>query len=101
MKTELWKQSYHLPNNLFAMGPTIFELWVMETENWVIKKLNPNGPLGCGVKSQKYQFKNPCLTCNNRKSLRQNSKTNIFCLEEKVHFNLPNLCIEVSNNKGF
>ena len=26
----------------FAMGPTIFELWVMETDNWVIKKLNPN-----------------------------------------------------------
>ena len=23
---ELWKQSYRLPNNLFAMGPTIFEL---------------------------------------------------------------------------
>ena len=22
------------PNNLFVMGPTIFELWVMETENW-------------------------------------------------------------------
>ena len=42
---EWWKQSYRLPNNLFAMGPTIFELWVMETENWVIKKSNPNGPL--------------------------------------------------------
>ena len=27
----------------FAMDPTIFELWVMETENWVIKKFNPNG----------------------------------------------------------
>ena len=23
---ELWKQCYRLPNNLFAMGPTIFEL---------------------------------------------------------------------------
>ena len=23
---ELWKQSYRLPNNLFAMDPTIFEL---------------------------------------------------------------------------
>ena len=32
------------PNNLFAMGPTIFELWVMETENWVTKKANPNAP---------------------------------------------------------
>ena len=39
-ETELWKQSYHLPNNLFDIGPTIFELWVMETENWVIKKGN-------------------------------------------------------------
>ena len=27
------------------MGPTIFELWVMKTENWVIKKPNPNGLL--------------------------------------------------------
>ena len=36
------------------------------------------GPLGCGVKSQKYQFKNPCLTCNNRKSLRQNSELFFF-----------------------
>ena len=42
METELWKQSYCLPNKLFTMGHTIFELWVMETENWVIKKLNPN-----------------------------------------------------------
>ena len=23
---ELWKQSYRLPNNLFVIGPTIFEL---------------------------------------------------------------------------
>ena len=45
MEIELQKQSYRLPNNLFAMGPIIFELWVMETENWVIKKGNPNGPL--------------------------------------------------------
>ena len=42
METELWKQSYCLLNKLFAMCPTIFELWVMETENWVIKKPNPN-----------------------------------------------------------
>ena len=47
---EWWKQSYGnrvivWPNNLFTMDPTIFELWVMETENWVINKLNPNGPL--------------------------------------------------------
>ena len=33
METELWKQNYYLPNKLFAMGPTIFELLVMETEN--------------------------------------------------------------------
>ena len=45
METELRKQSYRLSNNLFAMGPTIFELWVMETKNWVTKKANPNAPL--------------------------------------------------------
>ena len=27
------------------MDAIIFELWVMETENWVIKKLNSNGLL--------------------------------------------------------
>ena len=26
MEIELWKQNYRLPNNLFAMGPIIFEL---------------------------------------------------------------------------
>ena len=35
MEIELWKQSYRLLNNLFVMGLTIFELWVMETKNWV------------------------------------------------------------------
>ena len=30
------------PNNLFAMGPTIFELRVMETENWVMETGHPN-----------------------------------------------------------
>ena len=30
------------PNNLFAMGPTIFELWVMETEIWVMEIAKPN-----------------------------------------------------------
>ena len=29
------------PNNLFAIGPTIFELWVMKTENWVTKTGHP------------------------------------------------------------
>ena len=37
IETELWKQSYCLPNNFFAISPTIFELWVMETKNWVMK----------------------------------------------------------------
>ena len=27
-----------------AMGPTIFELWVMETELWVMEATNPNRP---------------------------------------------------------
>ena len=27
------------------MGPTIFELWVMETENWVVETPCPNRPL--------------------------------------------------------
>ena len=30
------------PNNLFAMGPTIFELRVMETEIWVMEIAKPN-----------------------------------------------------------
>ena len=29
----------------FCYGSHHFELWVMKTENWVIKKGNPNGPL--------------------------------------------------------
>ena len=28
-----------------TMGPTIFELWVMETELWIIETANPNSPL--------------------------------------------------------
>ena len=34
METELWKQSYRLPNNLFAMGLTIlsYELWKQRIE---------------------------------------------------------------------
>ena len=40
MEIELWKQSYDFPNNLFAMDPTIFELWVMEIAK-------PNTPLVC------------------------------------------------------
>ena len=27
------------------MDPTIFELWVMETENWIMKIAKPNAPL--------------------------------------------------------
>ena len=30
------------PNNLFAIGPIIFELWVMKTENWVVETPYPN-----------------------------------------------------------
>ena len=32
------------PNNLFAMGPTIFELWVIKTEIWVMEIAKPNTP---------------------------------------------------------
>ena len=42
---EWWKQSYCLPNKLFAMSTIIFELWVIKTDNWVIKTSNPNGLL--------------------------------------------------------
>ena len=31
-----------VPNGLLAIDPTIFELWVMETENWVMEKSHPN-----------------------------------------------------------
>ena len=34
-----------VPNGLLAMGPTIFELWVMETELWVMEIYDPNTPL--------------------------------------------------------
>ena len=34
-----------VPNELLAMGPTIFELWVMETELWVMEIDDPNTPL--------------------------------------------------------
>ena len=33
------------------MGPTIFELWVTETENWVIKTSNSNGLLITQIQS--------------------------------------------------
>ena len=33
-----------VPNRLLAMGLTIFELWVMETENWVMEKGHSNTP---------------------------------------------------------
>ena len=47
METKNWKLSYGLPNKLFLrieMGPTIFENWVMETENWVLRIDEPNDP---------------------------------------------------------
>ena len=31
-----------VPNGLVAMGPNIFEIWIIETENWVMKKGHPN-----------------------------------------------------------
>ena len=33
-----------VPNGLVAMGPNIFELWVIETENWVMEKSHPTPP---------------------------------------------------------
>ena len=36
-----WKQN---PNKLSCMDPTIFELWVMEIELWVMETQNPNSP---------------------------------------------------------
>ena len=35
----------NFPYNLFAIGPTIFELWVMEIEIWVMEIAKPNTPL--------------------------------------------------------
>ena len=32
-------------NELLAMGPTIFELWIMETEIWVMEINEPNNLL--------------------------------------------------------
>ena len=45
-----WKQKTGnkvmvLPNGLFTIGLTIFELWVMETELWVMKIDDPNSLL--------------------------------------------------------
>ena len=37
------------------MGPTIFENWVMETKNWVMRIDEPNGPL---------EFKSSLPCCN-------------------------------------
>ena len=34
-----------VPNELLAMGPTIFELWIMETEIWVMEINEPNNLL--------------------------------------------------------
>ena len=42
METKNWKQSYGCQMDFSAMGPTIFELWVMETEVWVMKIDDPN-----------------------------------------------------------
>ena len=44
LETELWlaKQTFFFR---IEMGPTIFENWVMEIENWVTRIDEPNGPL--------------------------------------------------------
>ena len=34
-----------IQTSLSVMGPTIFELWVMEIELWVMETWNPNTPL--------------------------------------------------------
>ena len=34
-----------IQTDFLAMGPTIFESWVMETELWVMETQNPNTPL--------------------------------------------------------
>ena len=42
------------------MGPTIFENWVMETENWVMRIDEPNSPLTT-LPNKPYFSKNPSL----------------------------------------
>ena len=44
LKTELWlaKQTFFFR---IEMGPTIFENWFMEIENWEMRIDEPNGPL--------------------------------------------------------
>ena len=42
MKIKNWKQSYGCQMDFSAMGPTIFELWVMETELWIMEIDDPN-----------------------------------------------------------
>ena len=48
-RIEWWKQNYGnrvmvVPNGLLAIGPTIFELWVMKTKLWVMEIDDPNTP---------------------------------------------------------
>ena len=66
MEIELWKQSYRLPNNFFAMGPTIFKLWVMETENWVVEIACPNRLYTIKAATSVYYLQCPEFTASDR-----------------------------------
>ena len=39
-----------VPNGLLVMGPTIFELWIMETDIWVIEIDESNSLLSSQLK---------------------------------------------------
>ena len=45
METKIGNKVIEIQTTFWVMGPTIFELWVMETELWVIETRNPNTPL--------------------------------------------------------
>ena len=45
METKTENKVIEIQTTFWVMGPTIFELWVMETELWVIETRNPNTPL--------------------------------------------------------
>ena len=44
METKTEKKVMKNQTDFSAMGPTIFKLWVMKTELWVIEIQNPNTP---------------------------------------------------------
>ena len=45
MKIKIGNRVMKIQTDFLAMGPTIFESWVMETELWVMETQNPNTPL--------------------------------------------------------